>query len=88
MRPIPASAIASSITSSASRSDRAGADSSGTGTKSTVPAMVVRSPSIGKREIRRMPDTPLVSAASCPPGPGPSDVSTPMPVTTTIGRPR
>ena len=40
--PMPDSVSASSTTSSAIRSESAGADNSSTGTKSTVPAMLVR----------------------------------------------
>ena len=56
-------------------------------TKSTVPAMVVFRPSIGKRVTVRMPDSPAVSFAQLSALPAPSEVTMPMPVTTTIGLP-
>ena len=56
-------------------------------TKSTVPAMVDFRPSIGKRVTVRMPDLPAVSLRQLSALPAPSDVTTPMPVTTTIGLP-
>ena len=56
-------------------------------TKSTVPAIVVFRPSIGKRVTVRMPDSPAVSFAQLSFLPAPSEVTTPMPVTTTIGLP-
>src|SRR5882762_10337278 len=56
-------------------------------TKSTVPAMVDFRPSTGKRVTVRMPDSPAVSFAQLSSLPAPSDVTTPMPVTTTIGLP-
>ena len=65
----------------------AGADGSSTGTKSTVPAMLVRRPPMGKRVMRWMPECPAVSARQLSCVPVPSDVSTPVPVTTTTGRP-
>src|ERR1700683_1389391 len=49
--------------------------------------MVVFRPSIGNREMRRMPDTPPLSFAQLSDLPTPSDVTTPIPVTATIGRP-
>src|SRR6266567_4177118 len=58
-----------------------------TGTKSTVPAIVVLRPSLAKRVMRRMPDSPAVSLAQLSALPAPSEVITPMPVTTTTGRP-
>src|SRR5262249_33771908 len=54
---------------------------------STVPAIVVLSPSLAKRVMRWMPDWPAVSFAQLSALPAPSEVMTPMPVTTTIGRP-
>ena len=75
--PMAASANASSITSSARRSDSAGADSSSTGTKSTVPAMLVRRPPIGNREMRRMPEWPAVSSRQLSCFPAPSEVTHP-----------
>jgi hypothetical protein len=56
--------------------------------KSTVPAMRVFRWSVGKRVIGRMPDLPAVRAAQFSSLPTPSDVTTPMPVTTTMGRPK
>src|SRR6266550_7787257 len=85
--PIADSAMASSVAISASRSDRSVDVKGSTGTKSTVPAIVVFSPSIGKRVMVRMPDSPAVSFAQLSVLPEPSDVTTPMPVTTTIGLP-
>src|SRR6478609_3826001 len=85
--PIPDSATASSVAISASRSERSVDVKGSTGTKSTVPAIVVFSPSIGKRVIVRMPDSPAVSFAQLSAFPAPSDVTTPMPVTTTSGLP-
>src|ERR1035438_3926031 len=52
-----------------------------------VPAMRVRRPSVGKRVMARMPDSPPVSLAQLSVLPAPSDVITPRPVTTTVGRP-
>ena len=52
-----------------------------------VPAMRVRMPSVAKREMARMPDSPAVSLAQLSILPAPSEVTTPRPVTTTIGRP-
>ena len=49
--------------------------------------MVVRKPSVGKREMRRMPETPPVSFAQLSDVPMPSEVTTPIPVTAMIGRP-
>ncbi len=58
-----------------------------TAMKSTVPATVVFKPSIGKRVMVRMPDSPAVSFFQLSALPAPSEVTTPMPVTTTIGLP-
>ena len=55
--------------------------------KSMVPAIRVFSPSVGKRVMARMPDWPAVSLAQLSVLPAPSEVTTPSPVTTTIGRP-
>src|SRR5665647_3840298 len=52
-----------------------------------VPAMRVFRPSVGKRVMARMPDSPAVSLAQLSVLPAPSEVTTPRPVTTTIGRP-
>src|SRR5207344_1418147 len=52
-----------------------------------VPAIRVFRPSVGKRVIVLMPDSPLVSLAQLSVLPAPSDVTTPRPVTTTTGRP-
>src|SRR6185437_6073731 len=49
--------------------------------------MRVFSPSVGKRVIALMPDFPAVSFAQLSALPAPSEVTTPRPVTTTIGRP-
>ena len=56
--------------------------------KSTVPAMRVLRWSVGKRVIGWMPERPEVSAAQLSALPTPSEVTMPMPVTATIGRPR
>ncbi len=72
---------------SASRSVRPVDEKGSTVTKSTVPAIVDFKPSIGKRVTVRMPDSPAVSFAQLSVLPAPSDVTTPMPVTTTIGLP-
>ena len=56
-------------------------------TKSTVPAIVDFRPSIGKRVTVRIPDSPAVSFFQLSALPAPSDVTMPMPVTTTIGLP-
>ena len=79
--------MASSATSSPSRSERSVDENGSTGTKSTVPAIVVFSPSVGKRVMVRMPDLPAVSFFQLSALPAPSEVTTPMPVTTTIGLP-
>ena len=79
--------MASSVAMSASRSERSVEENGSTGTKSTVPAIVVLRPSVGKRVMVRMPDSPAVSFAQLSVLPEPSDVTTPMPVTTTIGLP-
>src|ERR1700759_2532574 len=84
---MPACAIASSATSSPSRSDRSVDENGSTLRKSTVPAIVVFSPSVGKRVMVRMPDSPAVSFFQLSALPAPSEVTTPMPVTTTIGLP-
>jgi hypothetical protein len=57
-------------------------------TKSIVPAIVDFKPSIGKRVTVRMPDSPAVSFAQLSVLLAPSDVTMPMPVTTTIGLPK
>jgi hypothetical protein len=79
--------MASSVTISASRSERSVEEKGSTGTKSIVPAIVVFKPSVGKRVIVRIPDSPAVSFVQLSALPEPSDVTTPMPVTTTIGLP-
>ena len=52
-----------------------------------VPATVVRSPSVAKRDILLIPERPFVSAAQLSVLPTPNDVTTPMPVTAIRGRP-
>ena len=79
--------MASSVAISASRSDRSVEENGSTGTKSTVPAIVVFRPSVGKRVMVRIPDSPAVSFVQLSALPEPSEVTTPMPVTTTIGLP-
>src|SRR5205823_12152584 len=85
--PMPDSPIASSATIVAMRSPSSVEQNGSTGTKSTLPAIVVLRPSLGKRVMRWMPDSPAVSLAQLSSLPAPSEVMTPMPVTTTIGRP-
>src|SRR5712671_6748870 len=85
--PMPDSAIASSATIVAMRSPSSVEQNGSTGTKSTLPAIVVLRPSLAKRVMRWMPDSPAVSFAQLSALPAPSEVMTPMPVTTTIGRP-
>src|SRR5450755_3379880 len=87
LRPRPACSIASSVAMLASRSVRAVDEDGSTVTKSTVPAIVDLRPSIGKRVTVRMPDSPAVSFFQLSVLPAPSDVTTPIPVTTTIGLP-
>src|SRR5690606_10862928 len=53
-----------------------------------VPAMVVRRCSVGKRVMRLIPERPAVSADQLSLRPTPSEVTTPMPVMATTGRPR
>src|SRR5947209_1114967 len=84
---MPDCASASSVAISARRSVRPVDESGSTATKSTVPAIVDLKPSIGKRVTVRMPDSPAVSFAQLSVLPAPSEVTMPMPVTTTIGRP-
>ena len=84
---MPDCASASSVEMSASRSVSAVDEEGSTVTKSTVPAIVDFRPSIGKRVTVRMPDSPAVSFSQLSALPAPSDVTTPMPVTTTIGLP-
>src|SRR5262249_31668692 len=84
---MPDCATASSAAMSASRPASAGEVRGSTGTKSTVPAIRVLSPSVGKRLIARMPDWPAASLLQLSLLPAPSEVTTPMPVTTTTGRP-
>lgn len=87
LAPMPACSSASSVTSSAIRSDRPVEENGSTLTKSTVPAIVVFRPSTGKRVMVRMPDSPATSFAQLSALPLPSEVMMPMPVTTTTGRP-
>src|SRR5205807_1945221 len=56
-----------------------------TGTKSTVPAMVVRNASVANLVMRLIPDWPVVSFCQLSALPMPSEVTTPMPVTATGG---
>ena len=56
--------------------------------KSTVPLIRVERPSVGKRVILWMPETPEVNAFQLSSTPWPSEVMTPMPVTAINGRPR
>src|SRR5450432_1913674 len=87
LAPMPAWATASSAARLARRSESSVDVKGSTLRKSTVPAIVVRRPSVGKRVSVRMPDSPAVSFAQLSVLPAPSEVTTPMPVTTTIGRP-
>src|SRR3984893_10879726 len=84
---MPDCSIASSVASPARRSVRPVEENGSTVRKSTVPAMVVFRPSIGKRVTVRMPDSPALSFAQLSVLPAPSEVTMPMPVTTTIGLP-
>src|SRR5262245_19519392 len=52
-----------------------------------VPAMRVFRPSVGKRLMVLMPDSPAVSFAQLSALQAPNEVTTPRPVTTTSGRP-
>src|SRR6266478_5751729 len=85
--PMRASSIASSATIVAMRSPSSVEQNGSTGTKSTLPAIVVLRPSLAKRVMRWMPESPAVSLAQLSPLPAPSEVITPMPVTTTTGCP-
>src|SRR5258707_6439567 len=85
--PTPAWSIASSATRAAMRSPSSVEQNGSTEMKSTVPAIVVLRPSLAKRVMRWMPDSPAVSLAQLSPLPAPSEVITPMPVTTTTGCP-
>src|SRR5215471_13439122 len=85
--PISASPMASSMTISESRSASAGAQNGSAGTKSMVPATLVFNPSVEKRVIARIPDSPAVRRRQFSLFPAPSDVMIPIPVTTTMGRP-
>src|SRR4029079_15099501 len=80
-------ATASSAAVAASVSVREGAEKGSTGRKSTDPQMRVRKLSVAKRVILWMPDSPLLRRAQLSSLPWPSKVTTPRPVTTTIGRP-
>src|SRR5262249_37781845 len=84
---MPDWSIASSATFMAMRSPSSVEQNGSTGMKSTVPAIVVLSPSLGKRVMRWMPDSPAVSFVQLSALPAPSEVMMPMPVTTTTGRP-
>src|ERR1700753_799229 len=72
---------------SASFSESTTDDIGSIGMKSTVPAIVVFRPSVGKRLMVRIPDSPAASFFQLSVLPAPREVTTPMPVTTTIGRP-
>ena len=85
-RPIPDWPIASSMTISARRSASVVEENGFTSTKSMVPAIRVFSPWVEKRRMVLIPDSPAVIFAQFSVLPSPSDVITPMPVTTTIGR--
>src|SRR6516162_3167348 len=85
--PMRASSIASSATIVAMRSPSSVEQKGSTGTKSTLPAIVVLRPSLAKRVMRWMPDSPAVSLAQLSALPAPSEVMMPLPVTTTTGRP-
>ena len=85
--PMPAWPIASSAARVAKRSDRAGAQNGSAAMKSIVPAIFVRRPSLGKRVMAWMPERPAVTADQFSAWPWPSEVTIPMPVTATSGRP-
>src|SRR6266446_2143942 len=55
--------------------------------KSTVPATLVFSESVPNRVIFRIPDSPAVRRRQLSALPAPSEVTRPLPVTTTTGRP-
>src|SRR5246127_2582051 len=78
---------ASSAASSPRRSVSATEVNGSTERKSTPPAIVAFRSSVGKGVIVRIPDSPAVSFAQLSVLPPPSEVTMPMPVTTTIGRP-
>ena len=82
-RPRPACAIASSAASFGEALDRTGATRGSVSRKSTVPAMRVRRPSVGKRRMAWMPERPAVSAAQLSAWPWPREVTMPRPVTAT-----
>src|SRR3974390_382240 len=84
--PTPASGLASAAARSAIYSVSSGAPTCG-GRKSIVPPMRVLKPSVGKRVMARIPAWPAVRLCQFPSLPAPSEVTTPMPVTTTVGRP-
>ncbi len=86
--PIAACSTASSAASVASLSPRVGAQNGSAATKSTVPAIRVRRPAVGKRVMAWMPERPAVRPAQFAALPCPSDVTMPRPVTATSGRPR
>src|SRR5262249_49806097 len=79
--------IASSAAISPMRSHSDGPQNGSTAMKSTVPAMRVWPPSVANRRIAWMPDPPAVSLRQLSSSPAPSEVTMPIPVTTTIGRP-
>ena len=79
--------MASAAASVAMADDKSNAEYGSTPTHSTVPAMVVFRPSVGKRVIGLMPDRPAAIALQLSDLPTPRDVTSPMPVTTTTRRP-
>src|SRR5262249_34197359 len=85
--PMPDWLIASCAAISPMRSHSDGPQNGSTVTKSTVPAMRGLSPSVSKRLIVRMPDSPAVSLRPLSSRPAPSEVAVPMPVTTPTGGP-
>src|SRR5260221_11531246 len=85
--PMRASSIASSATIVAMRSPSSVEQNGSTGTKSTLPAIVVLRPSLAKRVMRGMPDSPALSLAQLSALPAPSEGMMPLPVTTPTGCP-
>jgi hypothetical protein len=72
---------------SARRSAISGADLGAFGRKSIVPAILVLRPSVQKRLMVWIPDSPAMSRFQFSVFPTPSEVMSPLPVMTTNGRP-
>ena len=80
---MPLAVTASSTTASAMAWLSDGMVTGSTAMKSTQPAICVRRPSVEKRVILRMPDSPPASRRQFSSAPRPSDVIAPTPVTAT-----